>query len=48
MTIPRKPPRSAAHTFKAADAIETVVETVEGARMKGVLAVAPLVSGDAS
>lgn len=48
MTIPRKPPRSAALTFKAADAIETVVETVEGARMKGVLAAAPLVCGDAS
>ena len=48
MTIPRKLPRSSAFAFKAADAVETVVASVEGAHMKGVLAVAPLVCGDES
>lgn len=48
MTIPRKLPRSPGFAFKAAAAVETVVASVEGARMQGVLAVAPLVCGDAS
>ena len=48
MTIPRKLPRSQEYVFKAADAVETVVATVEGAAMQGVLSVAPLVCGDES
>ncbi len=48
MTIPRKLPRSTAYAFKAADTVETVVSSVEGAPMTGVLTVAPLVCGDES
>ena len=48
MTIERRLPRSAAYFFKAANAHETEVATVEGAPMKGVLAVAPLICGDES
>ncbi len=48
MAIPRKLPRSPEFVFKAADAVETVVATVEGAAMQGVLSVAPLVCGDES
>ena len=48
MTIARNLPRSHTYVFKGADAVETVVATVEGAAMQGVLAVAPLVCGDES
>ncbi len=48
MTIARKLPRSGQYVFKGSDALETVVATVEGAAMQGVLAVAPLVCGDES
>ena len=34
--------------FKGADGVETVVASVEGAAMQGVLAVTPLVCGDES
>ena len=48
MSVQRKLPRSKEFVFKAADAVETVGATVEGAAMQGVLAVAPLVCGDES
>ena len=48
MSIPRKLARSKDFVFKAANAVETVVATVEGAAMQGVLSVAPLVCGDES
>ena len=48
MSIPRKLARSQEFVFKAANAVETVVATVEGAAMQGVLSVAPLVCGDES
>jgi quercetin dioxygenase-like cupin family protein len=48
MSIPRKLSRSQEFVFKAANAVETVVATVEGATMQGVLSVAPLVCGDDS
>jgi len=48
MSMERKLQRSEVPFFRAADAVETVVETVEGARMQGVLAMAPLICGDES
>ena len=48
MSIERKLPRSKDYVFKASDGVETVVSSVEGAAMQGVLAVTPLVCGDES
>jgi quercetin dioxygenase-like cupin family protein len=48
MAIARKLQRSPDYVFKGADGVETVVDTVEGAAMQGVLAVTPLVCGDES
>lgn len=48
MTAPRNLPRSPSYFFRAAERVETVVSTVEDATMRGVLTVAPLVTGDES